>query len=72
MRKVPGNEVLKEGYPRTTPEDSGKSHAHVDATLSLVALRAEAGDEQDAEALCRDPVRRIGPLDPCRSQLANP
>ena len=42
---------------------------HVEATIALAASRAEAGDEAEAESLCRDLVSRIGPLTECRPYL---
>lgn len=47
----------------------GTTPLHVDATLLLAASRAEDGDEQEAETLCRDLVSRIGPLENCRPYL---
>ncbi|AKS41872.1 winged helix-turn-helix domain-containing protein [Wenzhouxiangella marina] len=42
---------------------------HAEATVALAEARAAAGDEDEAESLCRELISRIGPLDDCQPYL---
>jgi Flp pilus assembly protein TadD len=66
MHLARGNQSEAEAWYRTVLETTP---LHVEATLALAASRAEAGDDSEAESLCRDLISRIGPLEDCRPYL---
>ncbi|MEN1727136.1 MAG: tetratricopeptide repeat protein [Pseudomonadota bacterium] len=58
-----GESSEAEAWYRTVLESTP---LHVEATLALASARARAGDVAEAEALCRDLISRIGPLEDCQ------
>lgn len=42
---------------------------HVDTTVALASLRSSVDDGKEAEALCRNLISRIGPLEDCQPYL---
>jgi DNA-binding winged helix-turn-helix (wHTH) protein len=66
LHSAQGNQSEAEAWYRTVLE---RTPLHVEATLALAAARTRAGDDQEAETLCRELISRIGPLEDCRPFL---